>query len=128
MVRKTILAAVGALLLVAGPITAQEADVVEAHEIEAALDAHHADTDADRDAVRRVLDTPQFQEVADEMGVDVEQLQSAAEMLEGERLVTAADHARDIEVQLAGGQNISISSTTLIIILLLVILIIIIAD
>lgn len=128
MLRKTILAAVGALLLVAAPVTAQEAGTVEAPEIEAALDAHHADADADRDAVRRVLDTPQLQEVADEMGVDVEQLQSAAEMLEGERLETAADHARDIEVQLAGGQNISISATTLIVVLLLVILIVVVAD
>lgn len=123
--------ALPALLIVligtTAPLAAQEGAVGSA-EIEAALDARAAEEDADRAAVRAVLQTAQARTVAEAMGVDADRLLDAAEVVDGQRLATMAEHARAIEDQLAGGQSFTITATTLIVILLIVIVVILIAD
>lgn len=128
--RTTITTLALALLLIAIPAGAsgQEAGVVGLEEIDAALEEHHAAEDARREAVRRVVRTPEVREVARSMGVDPDQLEQAAGIVGGERLAAAAEQARAIESQLAGGQAITISATTITIILLLVIIVILVAN
>lgn len=125
--RTTVLTLALVLCIIHMPAEAsgQQTGVVGQAEIEAALEDHHGGEDARRAVVRRVLEQPEVRRVARAMGVDTERLERAAGAAQGERLATAAEQARAIESQLAGGQSITISATTLIIILLLVILVIV---
>lgn len=117
-----------AALLVAAPVDAQEAGVVTAPELDAALADRAAAVDAERAVVRRTLERPEVARVATAMGMDLDAARAAAGALAGEDLARAADLSRSVEQALAGGQVFSINATTLIIVLLLVILIVIIAD
>lgn len=120
-----------ALALLAAPVSAQEAHeqtVVNDDEIGAALQGDAAATAEDRAVLERVLATEEARTAAEKLGVDVERVIDASRVAEGERLATAADHARTIEDQLAGGQTISFNYVTVALILLLVIVVILLVD
>lgn len=117
-----------ALALLAAPLTAQESSVVRDAELSSALDSHHADAEAKRSAVDRVLATDAVRNVAESMGIDLDRARSATGLLAGEDLDEANRLALAIEGDLAGGQTLSINAITLIIVLLLVVLIVLIAD
>ena len=119
--------ALGGLLAVA-PLAAQQSPVVGTAEMDAALESRAGSVDADRAAVRRVLERPEVAQVADQFGVDIEDARAAVGALEGERLTQAAELSASVEQALAGGQTFSISTITLILILLLVIIVILIAE
>jgi len=121
-------ALLAATLLVATPAAAQQAPVVGAAELNAALDDHAAAVAAERAEVQATLARPEVAEVASGLGVDVEDARAAAESLSGAELARAVALSRGIEQSLAGGQTISFNATTLIIVLLLVIIVVLIAD
>jgi hypothetical protein len=122
----------GALLALAlsNPLSAQKSTVVSTQELDAALESRARGVDADRADVARVLSRVDVREIARSHGFGdhLEDARTAAAQLDGERLTDAALYARSLEVQLAGGQVITISAITLVIVLLIVIVVILIAD
>jgi hypothetical protein len=132
-VRKT-LAVFLSLWLVAPNVGAQQttAHVADRAALDQAIAAKVAQAEADRDAIRRVLARQEVRDVARRAGIDeptMVRAESAVALLDTHDLATAAEYARTIEQDLAGGATtIVITTTTIIIILLLVILILVIAD
>ena len=80
---------------------------------------------ADREAIRTLLQREEVREVAGKAGLSLDKAVAAAATLQGDDLRQIAEQARQVDNQLAGGaSNIVISTTTIIIVLLLVILIV----
>jgi hypothetical protein len=95
--------------------------------LDAAVQDHVATTAADRETVMRLLERPEVQAVAGDLGLDLRRAQSAVSTLEGQQLTDLAAQAHQVEQALAGGQSRIVISTTLIIIALLVLILIIVA-
>ena len=75
-----------------------------------------------------LLERPEVQAVAGDIGLDLRRAQSAVSTLDAQQLSTIAAQASQVEQALAGGQSsITISTTLIIIGLLVLILIVIIA-
>jgi predicted DsbA family dithiol-disulfide isomerase len=84
---------------------------------------------ADRDAIRSVLQRAEVRDIAAKVGISVEKAQAAVSTLQGKDLQQAAQQARQVQNDLAGGATSDvISNTSNIRVLLLVILKIAIAD
>lgn len=117
-------------LAVSTPLAAQQGPVVTPAEIDAALEAHDGRIASDRALVERVLARGDLRAAAEAAGLgnDLADARAAVAGLDGERLSRAADYARALEQQLAGGQTITVSAVTVIIVLLLVILVVLIAS
>ncbi len=115
------------LFLVSSPALAQQARVVDASALDAALAGKAATEQDQRDTVLRVLDRDDVREMAARLGLDMGDATSAVATLDGAELSRIAQHAGALEAAaLAGGQGrIVISVTTL---LLLIIIIILLAD
>jgi hypothetical protein len=109
------------------PAHAQSTHVAPLSALEAAVQGHVASTDADREAVLRLLARPEVREIAGEAGIDIRRAEQAVSALDGEQLTEIAAQARHIDQTLAGGQSRVTISTTLIIIALLVLILIIVA-
>lgn len=109
---------------VASPLAAQQAHVVDPGEMTRALADRQQQDDARRDQVRRVLDRSEARAVADQLGMDIADAQSAVDTLSGSELSELAGYADSVETSLAGGADtVVISVTTLLLILILIVLI-----
>ena len=105
---------------------AQNRHVVAPADIAAVVDAHVSSQDADRAAIRDVLERPEVRDVATRIGIDLDRVTAAIGTLSGPDLVGAASAARQVNETLVGGaSSVTLSTTTIIIILLAVILIIV---
>jgi pyruvate/2-oxoglutarate dehydrogenase complex dihydrolipoamide acyltransferase (E2) component len=104
---------------------AQSTHAASTSAIDEALQQHVSSSDADRALVLRVLETPDVQELAAELGVDVRIARSAVTTLEGEPLMRLAAQAQQVDRALAGGQGSVTISYTLIIIGLLVLILLV---
>ncbi len=97
----------------------------------AALDALMAEQvrvdEANRQAVRDVLDRGQVRDVAARAGLDLERARHAVGTLTGAELQEIADHARHVDASLSGGASTLVISTTAIIIILLVVILLVVA-
>jgi hypothetical protein len=109
------------------PVHAQTPHTAPQSVLDAAVQDHAADTTADREAVLRLLERPDVQAVAGDLGLDLRRAQSAIATLDGQQLSDLAAQARQAEQALAGGQSRIVISTTVIIIALLVLILIIVA-
>jgi hypothetical protein len=98
--------------------------VVGANEIQARIDQQAAKTDADRQAIRIMLERKEVRQVAGAAGLDLERASAAAATLSGPALEKLAAQAREIEAGLSGGDTTIILSATALIIILLIILIV----
>jgi protein-disulfide isomerase len=84
---------------------------------------------ADREAILSLLQRSDVRDIAAKAGLSLDRAQAAASTLQGKDLQEAAQQARQVENDLAGGAStIVISTTTIIIVLLLVILIVVLAN
>jgi hypothetical protein len=84
---------------------------------------------ADREVILSLLQRQDVRDIAAKAGLSIEKAQTAVTMLHGKDLQQAAQQARHVQDNLAGGAStIVISTTTVIIILLIIILIVVIAD
>jgi hypothetical protein len=115
------------LVALAPRIQAQTTHSASQSALDAAVQQHVATADAQRQAIQRLLDRPEVQQVAGEAGLDLKTAQSAIATLQGNQLATVAAQASQVEQALAGGQSRVVISTTLIIIALLVLILIIVA-
>jgi hypothetical protein len=115
------------LVAVIPPAHAQTSHAAPQSILDAAVQDHLAATAADRETVLRLLERPEVQAVAGDIGLDLRRAQSAVSTLEGQQLTELAAQAQQVEQALAGGQSRVVISTTLIIIALLVLILIILA-
>lgn len=127
VIRRT-LAVCLAVLFMAPAARAQD-NVIGKAALDKAVQNRVASEEADRDAIRTLLQREAVREVAGKAGLSLDKAVAATATLEGDELRQIAEQARQVDNQLAGGAStIVISTTTIIIVLLLVILIVLIAD
>lgn len=112
------------MFLMSSPAFAQQTRVVDAAAMGQALADKAESESAQRELVRRVLERAEVREMAERLGLSVEQADSAVATLSGAELGALAQHAGAVEAAgLAGGANtLVISVTTLLLILIIVIL------
>jgi hypothetical protein len=121
------LVVVFSVVAVIPPAYAQTSHAAPQSILDAAVQDHVATTAADRETVLRLLERPEVQVVAGDIGLDLRRAESAISTLEGQQLTDVAAQAQQVEKALAGGQSRVTISTTLIIIALLVLILIIVA-
>ena len=109
------------------PAQAQTSHSAPQSALDAAVQDHAAARSADRETVLRLLERPDVQAIAGDLGLDLRRAQSAVATLDGDQLAELAAQARQAEQGLAGGQSRVVLSTTVIIIALLVLILIIVA-
>jgi len=109
------------------PAHAQTSHAAPQSALDAAVQDHVATSAADREAVLRLLERPEVQAVAGDVGLDLRRAQTAISTLDGQQLTELAAQALQVERGLAGGQSTVVISTTVIIIALLVLILIIVA-
>ncbi len=112
---------------VAPPAAAQSTHAAPQSAIDAALQQKTSEADADRNVVLRLLERPELQALAGEMGLDLRRAKDAISTLEGRQLTDLAAQANQVEQSLAGGQSRITVSTTLLIIGLLLLIVLILA-
>lgn len=120
-------AVVFTLVTLGSPLDAQMSHAAPQAALDAALQQHVASDAADRDVVLRLLDRPEVQALAGDVGLDLRRAKDAIATLDGPELSSLAAQARQAEEGLTGGQSRITISTTLIIIALLLIILIIVA-
>jgi hypothetical protein len=128
---RTLLSIVAVTFLFTAAVTPAHAQVSHAAPqsvLDSAVQDHVTNEAADRETVQRLLERPEVQSLAHDLGLDMRQAKSAVSTLDAGQLATAAAQARQAEQGLAGGQSsITISTTMIIIGLLVLILIVVIA-
>jgi len=114
------------VFLVSSPALAQQTRVVDGAAMGQALADKAESEGAQRELVRRVLERAEVREMAERMGLSVQQADSAVATLSGAELGALAQHAGAVETAaLAGGANtIIISTTALLLIVIIVILLV----
>jgi len=123
---RTVLAATLAVLLCAPVARAQQPHVISPRALDQAVQQRVIQEQADREAIRNVLQNPAVRDVAARAGLPIDKAESAVSTLQGDELRQAASQARQIDAQLAGGSDtIVLSTTTIIIIILLIILLVV---
>jgi len=117
-----------ALLIMAPSVSAQD-HVIARSILDKAVQQRVSQERADREVILSLLQRQDVRDIAAKAGLSIEKAQTAVTMLQGKDLQQAAQQARDVQDNLAGGAStIVISTTTIIIILLIIILIVVIAD
>jgi len=123
----SILVVVLSFVAVIPPAHAQTSHAAPQSALDAAVQDHVATSAANREMVLRLLERPEVQAVAGDIGLDLRRAQTAISTLDGQQLAELAAQAQQVERALAGGQSTIVISTTLIIIALLVLILIIVA-
>jgi hypothetical protein len=117
-----------AVLFMAPAVRAQD-HVVGRSVLDKAVQQRVSQEQADREAIVALLQRSEVREIASKAGISMEKAEAAVSTLQGSDLQQAAQQARQVQNDLAGGAStVVISTTTIIIVLLLVILIVAIAD
>jgi hypothetical protein len=105
---------------------AQQPSVVDQATLDRTIAAHVQRSDADRGAIRHLLERQEVREVAARAGIDITRAEAAVATLDAAELHEIAEQARAVDDSLAGGQSrITLSTTTIIIGLLVLILLIV---
>ena len=115
------------LVAVIPPVHAQTSHSAPQSALDAAVQDRAADAAADRETVTQLLQRPDVQAIAGDLGLDLRRAESAIATLDDQRLTELAAQARQAEQALAGGQSSVTISTTMIIIGLLVLILLIVA-
>ena len=105
-----------------------QSHVIDTATLDRLVAARVIEQEADRQAIRDVLQRQEVREIAARAGLDITRAEAGVALLDGKDLREAADNARKVQMDLAGGNAVVISTTTIIIILLVVILIIVAVD
>ena len=117
-----------AVLFMAPAVRAQD-HVIGQSALDKAVQQRVSQDQADREAIVALLQRSEVRDIASKVGISVAKAEAAVSSLQGQDLQQAAQQARQVQNDLAGGAStVVISTTTIIIVLLLVILIVAIAD
>jgi hypothetical protein len=104
---------------------AQQPSVVDQAMLDRVLATRVVQADADRLAIRALLEREQVREIAAGAGIDIARASAAVATLDGAELQQLAGQARAVDEALAGGQGtVTLKTTTIIIGLLVLILLI----
>jgi hypothetical protein len=114
-----------AVLMCAPMARAQQPHAISQRALDQAVQQRVSQEQADRDAIRSFLRNPAVKNVAARAGLAIDKAEGAVGTLQGDELRQAADQARAVNEQLAGGDTVVLSTTTIIIIILLIILLIV---
>jgi hypothetical protein len=116
-------------VLFMAPSASAQSNVIGKGALDKAVQDRVAAEQADREAIKTLLQRAEVRDIAGKAGVSVDKAVTAVSTLQGDDLRQLADQARQVDNQLAGGAStIVISTTTIIIVLLLIILIVALAD
>jgi hypothetical protein len=127
IVRQSLAVLLAALLI--APAAQAQTHVIGKSALSQAVQERVSQDQADRDAIRSLLQRPEVKQIAAQAGLSLHQAEAAVSMLNGQDLRDLAAQSRQVQNDLAGGaSNIVISTTTIIIVLLIIILIVLIAD
>jgi hypothetical protein len=127
LVRRSLAVCLAVLFM--APSASAQSNVIGKAALDKAVQDRVAAEEADRDAIKTLLQRAEVRDIAGKAGVSVDKALTAVSTLQGDDLRQLADQARQVDNQLAGGAStIVISTTTIIIVLLLIILIVAIAD
>jgi hypothetical protein len=107
------------------PVEAQEPHVATQSAMSQALQQHAASSEADREAVLRLLARTEVKALAGEAGLDLQSATRAVSTLDDAELAGLSAQARQAEQALAGGQSVTLQTTWIIIGLLVLILLIV---
>lgn len=118
-------AAAGAAQTPASATPAAATHVASGATLDRLVAADMAQQNADRQAIRDLLQRSDVRDIAAQNGLDIRKADAAVSTLTGKDLQETAARARLAQEQLAAGSSITITTTTLIIILLVVILLIV---
>ena len=117
-----------AVLFMAPAVRAQD-HVIGQSTLDRAVQQRVSQEQADREAIVALLQRSEVRDIASKVGISMAKAEAAVSTLQGQDLQQAAQQARQVQNDLAGGAStVVISTTTIIIVLLLVILIVAIAD
>lgn len=117
-----------AVLLMA-PMAQAQSHVIGKAALDKAVQERVAHDQADRDAIRSLLQRDEVRDLAGKAGLSLEKAAAGVSMLQGDDLRDIAAQARQVQNDLAGGAStVVISTTTIIIVLLIVLLIVAVAD
>jgi hypothetical protein len=128
MRKSTTILAILLVLVTAVPRAHAQSATASQAVLDAAVQQHVVSTEAERAAVLRVLAQPEVKAVAGRVGVDVTKAEQAVSTLDGQELHALSAQAAQVEQSLAGGANVTISTTLIIIALLVIILLIVAID
>ncbi len=110
------------VLATAAPVAASHnPSVVTTQDLQQAVAAKSATRDADRAAIRGLLERPQVQTIAARAGLDVNRAIARVNTLSGQDLSSLAARARTLNAQIAGGDDTIVLSTTGLLVIILVI-------
>jgi hypothetical protein len=111
------------------PAVRAQDHVVGQSALDKAVQQRVSQEQADREAIVALLQRSEVRDIAAKVGISMAKAEAAVSTLQGQDLQQAAQQARQVQNDLAGGAStVVISTTTIIIVLLLVILIVAIAD
>lgn len=114
-------------VLVLAPVASAQDHVIGKSALDQAVQQRTGQEQADREAIRALLQRSEVRNVANKAGLSLEKAQAAVSTLEGQELQQAASQARQVQDNLAGGASTIVISTTTIIIVLLVLLLVAVA-
>ena len=127
VVRRTLAVCLAVLFM--APAANAQSNVISKSALDKAVQERVSRDQADREAIRSLLQRAEVREVADKAGLSLEKAVAAVSTLQGDDLRQLAEQSRQVDNQLAGGAStVVISTTTIIIVLLLVLLIVVLAD
>ena len=116
-------------VLFMAPAANAQSNVISKSALDKAVQERVSQDQADREAIRSLLQRAEVRDVADKAGLSLDKALAAVSTLHGDDLRQLADQSRQVDNQLAGGAStVVISTTTIIIVLLLVLLIVVLAD
>ena len=123
----SVLIVVLGLFAAASPARAQAPHAASQSAIDTALQQHVSATEADPQAVLRLLEREELRKVAGQTGIDLRKATAAVATMSADDLGRVTAQAQQVEQALAGGQSRVVISTTMIIIVLLVVILLIVA-
>lgn len=123
IVRHSLAVCLAALFM--APVASAQDHVIGTSTLDRAVQQRVATEQADREAIRAVLQRADVRQVAARAGLSVEKADAAVSTLQGSDLQQAASQARQVQNQLAGGASTIVISTTTIIIVLLIVLLLV---
>lgn len=116
-------------VLLIAPAAQAQSHVIGKAALEKAVQQRVNQEQADRDAIRSLLQRDDVRDLAARAGLSLEKASAGVGMLQGDDLRDVAAQARQVQNDLAGGAStIVISTTTIIIVLLVILLIVAVAD
>jgi hypothetical protein len=115
-------------ILCAAPVAGAQDHVIGKSALDEAVQQRVSRERADREMILSLLERQDIRDIAGKAGLSIEKARASVSMLQGNDLEQAAQQARVVQDNLAGGGNVTVSTTTIIIVLLLLILILVIAN